>query len=222
MSHTLTLAPADPAILDLDAVPDPDGRAVRPGRDTLTAAVTLALRAPSVHNTQPWSWRLSDHTVHLYADESRRLSHADPDSRQLLLSCGAALHHLTVAMRAFGWRAHIRRFPDPADRRHLAAVEFGRARPDAVSIRLARAISRRRSDRRRFTEGVLPRGEAAAIAAAGTAPGVRVHGIDAPAERARLLRAGAADAPPPRACPPAMPSRPPMPRSVPSAIRCCP
>ncbi|MEC3957887.1 nitroreductase family protein [Nocardia sp. CDC153] len=165
-----------------------DGSAMHPDHQTIRAALALAVRAPSVHNTQPWAWRLGDTTVQLYADESRRLSHADPDSRELLLSCGAALHHLTVAMRAFGWESQVHRFPNPEDRRHLAAIEFHHAAPDEESVRLARAISRRHSDRRRFTSWEIPDGQIAAIAAAGTVPGVRVHSVDSTGERARLLR----------------------------------
>jgi len=34
----------------------------------LTAAVEHALRAPSVHNTQPWHWRIRSDAVELHAD----------------------------------------------------------------------------------------------------------------------------------------------------------
>ena len=62
-------------------------------------------RAPSVHNTQPWAWRLRPDGVDLYADHQRRLSVADPVGRELTISCGAALHHFQVAARALGWAA---------------------------------------------------------------------------------------------------------------------
>lgn len=78
------------------------GSTAHPDRDTVRAALAMAVRAPSVHNTQPWLWRLGDRTVHLYADPSRHLPHADPGMRDLIVSCGAALHHLRVALRVFG------------------------------------------------------------------------------------------------------------------------
>ena len=46
--------------------------------------VELACRAPSVHNTQPWAWRVSSDRIDLYADWSRRLPASDPDGRNLL------------------------------------------------------------------------------------------------------------------------------------------
>ncbi|WP_330180133.1 NAD(P)H nitroreductase [Nocardia sp. NBC_01503] len=161
---------------------------VRPDTDTLRAALTLAVRAPSVHNTQPWLWRIGDSTIQLYADESRRLPYADPDSRELVVSCGAALHHLRVALRALGWETLVRRFPNPAEPRHLASIEVWPTTPDPHDIRMARAITARRSDRRRFTSWEVPAGQVAKVMAAGKAPGIAIHHIDATGERTRLLR----------------------------------
>ena len=81
----------------------------------LADAVVHALRAPSVHNTQPWRWRIdnADGVVELYADRGRHLSATDPEGRDLLISCGAALDHLVVALTHAGLQATIRRFPDP-------------------------------------------------------------------------------------------------------------
>jgi len=66
----------------------------------LAEAVEHALRAPSVHNTQPWRWLVdgTDGVVELYADLNRHLTATDPDRRDLLISCGAALDHLVVAV----------------------------------------------------------------------------------------------------------------------------
>ena len=64
----------------------------------LAEAVERALRAPSVHNTQPWLWRINPRVIELHADWTRHLAATDPDRRDVLLSCGAALHHLQVAL----------------------------------------------------------------------------------------------------------------------------
>ncbi len=129
-----------------------------PDTHTVLDAITLANRAPSVHNTQPWRWLLGDESIHLMADRTRRLTATDPDGRDLLLSCGAALHHLRVALGALGWRAIVHRLPNPRDPDHLAAVELAPKAPSIEDITLAGAISRRRTDRRRFSSWSVPDG----------------------------------------------------------------
>jgi hypothetical protein len=129
-----------------------------PDQHTVLGAIALANRAPSIHNTQPWLWLIGDTSIHLMADRTRGLPATDPDGRDLLLSCGAALHHLRVALGALGWRAIVHRLPNPADPDHLAAVELAAKTPSTEDITLAGAISRRRTDRRRFTSWPVPDG----------------------------------------------------------------
>jgi nitroreductase len=127
-----------------------------PDRDTLRAAVALAARAPSVHNTQPWRWVVGTESVHLFADRTRQVPATDPDSRDLVISCGAALHHLRVALAALGWRTVVHRIPNPAEPDHLAAVEFRPHNPTERDVALAAVISRRRTDRRRMSDWPVP------------------------------------------------------------------
>jgi hypothetical protein len=89
---------------------------------TVKTAVAMAVRAPSVHNSQPWNWRIGYSSLHLYADPDRQLRETDPDGRDLILSCGAALHHLRVAFAALGWAAEVHRLPNPDEPDHLAAI----------------------------------------------------------------------------------------------------
>lgn len=127
-----------------------------PDRDTLRAAVALAARAPSVHNTQPWRWVVGVESVHLFADRTRQVPATDPDGRDLVISCGAALHHLRVALAALGWHTIVRRIPNPAEPDHLAAVEFRPHSPTEREVALAAIISRRRTDRRRMSDWPIP------------------------------------------------------------------
>lgn len=131
--------------------------ATKPDRSTVRGALELANRAPSVHNTQPWHWLVSDHSVELMADRSRQVPATDPDGRDLLLSCGAALHHFRVALAAAGWRAEVRLLPG-ADPDHLASIEMAPSEPAEEELALARAIPRRRTDRREFTSWPVPSG----------------------------------------------------------------
>jgi hypothetical protein len=92
---------------------------------TVQAALELAGRAPSVHNTQPWRWQLGDAAVHLYADTERWLPATDPDGRDLLVSCGAWLHHLRMALAASDIGVTVDRLPDPDDPDLLAVGAGG-------------------------------------------------------------------------------------------------
>ena len=129
-----------------------------PDDRTVATALAQAEQAPSIHNTQPWRWRVGDRSVHLDLDPSRALIATDPDQRDLVISCGAALHHLCVAFAALEWSAVVHRLPNPDDPAHLAAVELVPHRSIPLDIALASAISRRRSDRRRYSSWPIPAG----------------------------------------------------------------
>lgn len=125
--------------------------------DTLHAALYVACRAPSLHNSQPWRWQLAAHSVHLRADPTRILPATDPTGRQMVISCGAALHHARVAFAALGWHPIIHRLPNPTDPGHLASIEFEHNNPiRARDVTLAAAAVRRRTDRRPFLPSDLP------------------------------------------------------------------
>ena len=117
------------------------------------AAVAAATRAPSVHNTQPWRFRLVGDRVELLADFSRKLSVLDPTGRQLYVSCGAALHHLRVALRAAGYDAAVSLLPDGDGGERLATVlvTVGAA-ADKPAAALAAAIGERHTQREPFAE----------------------------------------------------------------------
>jgi len=116
----------------------------------LAQVLEHALRAPSVHNTQPWRWRLGDDVIDLFADIGRQLPVTDPDGRDLTISCGVALHHLVVALGHAGHDAYVKRMPDPQDNTHLATITISDAPPDPATARLFGAIARRHTELRRM------------------------------------------------------------------------
>ncbi len=120
--------------------------------NVIRAAVELACRAPSLHNSQPWQWVAEGAGLHLYVDHSRILYSADKTGREAHISCGAVLDHLRVAMAAAGWTANVDRFPNPNNLDHLASLDFS---PMSVVTdahrRRADAIMHRRTDRLPFT-----------------------------------------------------------------------
>ena len=131
-----------------------------PDRPSVAAwqdAVRFAVRAPSIHNTQPWRWVLGGGALTLHADRSRQLSTTDPDGRAVLISCGGALALLLLRLAAAGWETDVDRLPDRAARDLLARIRVtGRRDPDQVTLERAVAAERRHTERRPFRPDPVP------------------------------------------------------------------
>ena len=120
--------------------------------------IELAARAPSVHNTQPWRFTVTGQAIELYADASRQLME-DLAGREMILSCGAALFGLRLAIRSLGYQPEIDLFPEPSQRRLLARVRAGRPAPVTSGERaMIRAVPHRHTHRGAFEPGLLPAG----------------------------------------------------------------
>lgn len=164
-----------------------------PDNVTLRAALDLANRAPSIHNTQPWQWRVGPHSLNLYARLELRLPHTDPDGRDLIVSCGAALHHATVALSALGWRTTTHRIPNPDHVDHLASLQVHRGSPAEADIAMAAAIPRRRTDRRTYSSWPVAMGDIALMGARAARLGVTMRRIEPTDQFVALLKRAAAE-----------------------------
>jgi nitroreductase len=149
-----------------------------PDSQTIRTALTMAVRAPSVHNTQPWLWRVAENSVHLHSNPSLQLPSTDPDSRDLTISCGIALNHCVVAFAALGWLAKVHRFPNPADSSHLAAMELEPYSATEVDVALAAAILRRRTDRRRYNAQPVSAADISLMGARAARAGVMLRNVE--------------------------------------------
>jgi len=153
---------------------------------TLRHAVELALQAPSVHNTQPWRFRLGPDVVELHADDRRHLPGTDPDRRDLVISCGAVLHHLLVAAAGLGLATEVERFPDPERRDHLATVRLVDDPVDRDAAGLYGQLGRRRTDRRPFGPQPIPDATVASLVARAARSGVTAIPVTEPRAVARM------------------------------------
>jgi hypothetical protein len=120
--------------------------------------IATAARAPSVHNTQPWRFRVAKDAVELWCDPRRRTC-PDASGREMLISCGAALFGLRLAMRSLGFQPVVELLPDQARPRLLARARPGRSVPmNALEVRMLAAVPHRHTHRGAFEPGSLPPG----------------------------------------------------------------
>jgi len=161
-------------------VPSPsDSRQTRPIReDEAGDLIATAARAPSVHNTQPWRFRLTDGSIEMFADTRRQLR-MDPDGRELLISCGAALFGLRLAVRSLGYLPVVELLPALPRRRQLARVSLGATAPITEGERrMLNALPHRHTHRGPFAGAPLPDGLLAALQHDARAEGAMLAVID--------------------------------------------
>lgn len=125
-------------------------------RDRYIWYASIARMAPSKHNTQPWRFVVSDRSLDIWADRSRRLPVTDPRDRELVLSCGAAVQAALVAATALGVRLDVHAWPEGLDGPAARLREVGRGHPTPEDRTLLAAVTRRRTDRGPLDASALP------------------------------------------------------------------
>lgn len=135
------LPPLQPWSLPVDPPGDPQALA--------RAVAGAAVLAPSQWNTQPWKLEFSGSSMRLLVDATRALPINDPDRSGLMLSLGAALENVLVALRAYGYRPSVTYFPSGEKAPTVASVGWshGESRRDRD---LFAAIPERRTNRRSY------------------------------------------------------------------------
>lgn len=141
----------------------------------LEKLIAAAVAAPSLHNTQPWRYRLDPgtSTIEVRAATERTLRHTDPVGRALHVSVGAAVFNLRVAVAHFGWEPVVRLLPRPAEPDLLGSVRLAGPLPGGLrhGQDLYDAVWRRHSSRLPFSGRAIPAGVLAELGEAAAAEG---------------------------------------------------
>jgi hypothetical protein len=157
-------------------------------RDKLSFLINYAALAPSILNTQPWRFRLTNDTVDLLADSSRRLPITDPDKRELTISCGAALLNIRIAARSFGYNLAYTTFPDTTQPELLAQAGLERTTTSPADRRLRDTVTARRTIRGAFADRLLPKELSDRLVRVSDHEGAALNFVDDPNGKRRVSK----------------------------------
>lgn len=116
--------------------------------EQMTFLLRYAILAPSGHNTQPWTFRITADGVEVMADYSRRLPVVDKDDRELLMSVGAAIANFRVAAAHFGFETTVTYEPRALESVPVATIRAGETcMPNGTLAALFPAIRKRHTNR---------------------------------------------------------------------------
>ena len=156
--------------------------------------IATAARAPSVHNSQPWGFRVGPRAVELWCDPRRKVA-ADAIGREMLISCGAALFGLRLAVRSLGFQPVVDLLPDRSQLRLMARVSIGAAAPmNALERQMLAAVPHRHTHRGPFLPGPLPAGLLAGLQNDALTEGASLAFVEAGLPYYRLAEIAAAAA----------------------------
>jgi hypothetical protein len=125
--------------------------------EKLKFLLQYAVLAPSSHNTQPWRFKIARDIIYLEADRTRLLPVADPQGRELIISCGTALFNLRIALHHFGYAGQIISFPDPSKPDLLACIQLGNPIHESGDEHLLfQAIQKRHTNRGNYDDWDVP------------------------------------------------------------------
>jgi hypothetical protein len=140
-----------------------------------------AVAAPSMHNTQPWRFRVprAANTIELHADPARTLRYSDPRGRALHIACGTALLNLRLAAAVAGRQPVVQLLPDHGQALLLPTVRLaGPYHAQPWELELHAAITRRHTNRGPFSGRPVPYGVLAELADAAEIEGAMLHILD--------------------------------------------
>jgi hypothetical protein len=143
--------------------------------------------APSPCNLRPWAFRRTRDALEVGPDTTLAPALGDAAHREVILSCGAALLNMRMALRHFGRRDAVTRIPELHSSWALARLTAERRlRPSAADDTLFHAIRRRHTATHGFVDHAVPPGMFEELRMVARRHGAWLHGVVSPTERGEL------------------------------------
>lgn len=142
-------------------------RRTLPANPTPQDLVRFSALAANSHNTQGWSFRISDKAIDILPDPARATPVVDPDNHHLYISLGCAAENLVIAAASRGQPGEIGF--DPAGG---GTIRFTRMTGPVAGTTLSDAIPLRQSTRGLYGGSTLSADELDLLAKAARFPGV--------------------------------------------------
>ena len=157
--------------------------------------LSAAIAAPSMHNTQPWRFRVTGSTIDVHLDRGRALPEEDPTTRAQHLSVGAVVLNLCCRAAAMGLLTRFTWLPEPPVPDLLARVTFERSfRPlDPALVVLSEQIGRRHTFRGPMRERHVPAHVLDALRTVAGQEGASLTVLAQPTTHRLMLLTGEAD-----------------------------
>jgi hypothetical protein len=149
-------------------------------------AVAAAVLAANPHNSQPWTFHVTDTHVDVYADTARRTGTLDALGRETNIGLGCAIENLALASRARGLAPAVTLLPNGSSGALVAHVELAHVAPEHSL--LYDPIGNRHTNRGPYAARKVPLDMLTGIVDAAGLPGVSVHWVTEPAAKAALGR----------------------------------
>ncbi len=155
---------------------------------TVTAMLEAARLAPSIHNSQPWRFEITDDRLAIFSDDTRATPAVDPLGRWVHFGCGAAALNAAVAATAAGARSTISLLPDAHRPELMALVTLeGTVVPSLADLALAAAIPERHTVRTPFDGPPVPVAVKDRLRAAAEREGAWLHVVSDPRDVVELI-----------------------------------
>lgn len=155
--------------------------------EKLTFLLNYAILAPSVYNSQPWQFNVSEGEIQVFADESRWLKVADPDRREQYISLGCALENLVIAAEHFGYNCTVSYFPGLENLVATVSLHESKSATSPSDSRLFDAITSRQTSRTPYEPRAISKADLDAIISLCSDPDAAIFIADGPALKRRFL-----------------------------------